>query len=243
MRNKKMFRLLTLLCLALLAPTGIFAFERLANGLVDTPRTREIRANEPKTPEDLLLVLKSFMDNPQMSGYDIGEKISGIARENWGEPVGKPMMGGTWSYSPCMRGGLKKHVIDGKEYAFPTAKQTTPYYLADDCTIALEGQGTLRRITIGSFKETFCLTPALARTILGEPSSLELGSKGSLLLKYNIVSERRRYKIYIYCTTKQVTKGFDKPDGTFTDKDEFPKIFEERKNTCAHGISIYGTKQ
>ena len=233
-----MFRLLTLLCLALLAPTGIFAFERLANGLVDTPRTREIRANEPKTPEDLLRVLKSFMENPQMSGYDVGEKISGIARENWGEPVGKPMMGGTWSYSPCMRGGLKKHVIDGKEYVFPTAKQTTPYYLSDDCSIILEGQGTLRRIIIGSFKETFCLTPALAREILGEPSSLILGDKGSLSLEYNGVSQQRKYNVGIYFEPKGTPNTQNKIVRTVEEPNEFPAIFKERQNSCAVNASI-----
>lgn len=237
MRIRITFGLLTLFCLALIASAGICA--ESTNGLVDTPRTREIRANEPKIPEDLLRVLKSFMENPQMSGYEVGEKISGIARENWGAPVGKPMMGGSWEYSPCMRGGLIKHVIDGKEYVFPTAKQTTPYYLSDYCTIALEGQGTLEHITIGSFKETFCLTPALTREILGEPSSLTPGDKGSLRLEYNVATEQKRYAIRIYCVPKQDPKSLNKSLRTITNKDEFPRIFEERKNSYAVLVSVY----
>lgn len=241
MKNRMVFGVMILIFLTLPAPLRIWA--ETTGGSVDTPRTRQIRADEPKTPEDLLRVLKSFMENPQMSGYDIGEKISGIARENWGEPAGKPMMGGAWSYSPCMRGGLIKHMIDGKEYVFPTAKQTTPYYLSDDCTIALEGQGALRRIAIGSFKETFCLTPAFTREILGEPSSVSLGSKGSLLLEYDIVSEQKQNKFYflMYFNKKQVTKGLNESIGIFTNKEEFNKIFEQHKNMCIDGISISST--
>lgn len=239
MKNRMMFGMMALLFLTLLAPSGICA--ESASGLVDTPRTREIRANEPKTPEDLLRVLKSFMENPQMSGFDIGEKISGIARENWGEPYGGKQDGSP-QYFPYYRGGKKKPPPGEKESPFQVVKSTTPYFLSDDGIIELEGQNRLRRIRVANFKETFCLTPALAREILGEPSSISLGSKGSLLLDYNIASEQKRYAISIYCTTKQVTKGLDRPAGTFTEKDEFSKIFEERKNTCADGISIYSNK-
>jgi hypothetical protein len=183
------------------------------------------------------------MENPQMSGYDIGEKISGIARENWGEPVGRPMMGGSWSYSPCMRGGLIKHVIDGKEYVFPTAKQTTPYYLADDCTIALEGQGTLRSIVINNFKETFCLTPALTSKIIGEPSSISLVSKGCLTLNYDIPPKQYVIRInFCESSKKSNTKNNKFTTEITTNNTEFTKIFEEKKNAFAAVIYIYSAK-
>lgn len=242
MKNRIILGIVALIFLALLkAPSGIC--EETTSALVDTTRTREIRANEPKTPEDLLRVLKSFMKkNPQMSGFDIGEKLSGIARENWGEPYGG-LLRGTLEYAPYYRGGKNKPPPGKKANPSQVVKSTTPYHLSsEDGTIELEGQDRLRSIRIGGFKETFCLTPALAREILGEPSSISLGSKGSLLLKYNIAAEQKGYTISIYCTTKQVTKSLDRPAGTFTDKDEFPKIFEERKNTCADGISIYSNK-
>ena len=47
-------------------------------------RAQQIMAEAPKTPEELLRVIKDFMDHPNMDGYDFGEKISGIDRANWG---------------------------------------------------------------------------------------------------------------------------------------------------------------
>ena len=92
--DKIMFGVMAVLCLLLLAPHRLCA--ETPTGLVDTPRTREVRANEPKTPEELLQVLKSFMDNPRMNGYEFGEKISGIARENWGKPCGSGSRSVAW---------------------------------------------------------------------------------------------------------------------------------------------------
>jgi hypothetical protein len=171
MKNRMMFGLVALLFLALIASPKMGSSSVLA----DTPRTREIQANEPKTPEDLLQVLKSFMKkNPQMNGFDIGEKLSGIAKENWGEPYktwGNPRKN---QYFPYVRGG-KEIPPPAKQYTGPAVvRSTTPYSLMNDGLIEVDENGKLERIKIGKFKESFCLTPILTKEILGEPSSISL---------------------------------------------------------------------
>jgi len=235
MNNRLMLVVLALFFLALLASTGILAFERPASCLVDNARTREIRANEPKTPEDLLLVLKSFMDNPQMSGYDIGEKISGIARENWGEPHGT-------QYFPYIRGGLKAPPPDGR---YPLSggevRSTTPYVLVDDGIIDLDEDGKLEQITLGFFKEDFCLTPPITREILGDPSSITLGDRG-LSLTYDIARAQKTNSILIAFKTisKQQSSIFRRDRAILVrDQHNFPKIFKERKDSCVMKVVIF----
>lgn len=93
-----------------------------------------------------------------------------------------------------------------------------------------------------SFKKTFCLTPTLTREILGEPIEISLGDNGGLSVGYKKSSEQRQYRIVITCRPKQALKNFNKIIKTTTDNEEFPWIFEERKDSCAIRVSIIRTK-
>lgn len=228
--------MVAVLFLALQALPGICAEERTP-GPVDTPRAREIWAQAPQTPEELLRVIKVFMDNPQMNGFDIGEKIFGLAREAWG-PVAGVYANGPGKqridYVPFLRGGGQK----GPPYK--PILLPTPYYFGGEGVITLAENDELMRLPIAGFKETFCLTPTLTREILGEPSSISLGNKGGMSLIYRIGREHKKYTIgFGYKAYGPPIKGVDIVNRTTTNQQDFLKIIEDRKNFCAIRVSIH----
>lgn len=235
MKNKMMLGMVAVLFLALQALPGICAEERTP-GPVDTPRAREIWAQAPQTPEELLRVIKVFMDNPQMNGFDIGEKIFGLAREAWG-PVASVYANGPGKqridYVPFLRGGGQK----GPPYK--PILLPTPYYFGGEGVITLAENDELMRLPIAGFKETFCLTPTLTREILGEPSSISLSNKGGLSLTYRITRGHEKYGIFIsYYDPSKPAKGISLVTSTTTNQQEFLEIIEDRKNFCAISVSI-----
>lgn len=229
MRNKMMFRVLALIFLFLLVPGGLCA--ETAPCPFDTPRAREVWANAPQTPEALLRVLKAFMDNPQMNGFELGEKILGIARENWGAPYS------FGTYSPFRSLEPPTRYSNGK--LNPNRESPVPYYF-EDGNIDLDKNGDLVQFTLLNFKKTFCLTPALTRGILGEPTRITLGDSG-LSLVYTMAHAQREYGILISYKSMQMQPRGDRNYSRtiIKDKQEFQRIFEDRKNSCVTVVSVF----
>ena len=234
MKNRMMLGMVVLLFLALPASPGICA--ETVPGPIDTPRAREIWAQAPKTPEDLLRVLKSFMEYPQMSGFEIGEKIFGLDREAWG-PIASVAANGPGKqrklYVPFLRGGGQK----GPPYK--QIQLPTPYYFGGEGDITLDENDGLISLHISRFKDTFCLTPALTREILGEPTKIDLGEYG-LTLTYDIVMAPKKYVILLAYKTMNIklprVRNYSRT--IIKEQEKFSKIFEDRKNSCATWVSI-----
>jgi hypothetical protein len=161
-----------------------------------TPRAQKIFDQVPKTPEELLKVIKGFMDNPNMDGYEFLEKILGSDRRNWG-PVEMSSKGfgdnrdieyGSVSYSRL------------KEEPLPV-----PYTVHQ---IKIDKQNKFLDIDLSFYENpSFLLTPAVAQKILGPPSSIYVSSPKSefsigsywLLYLYHIeFSKVEAYKLQIY---------------------------------------------
>lgn len=234
MKNRIIVWVIAFFALVLLPPCGLWA-ETPPPCPFDTPQAKKVWANAPQTPEALLRVLKEFMDNPQMNGFEFGEKISGIARGKWGAPY----TAFSGEYFPFKNLEPPSRYVNGK--FVPNWERPVPYYFGDS-TIDLDKNGELEQVTLLGFKKNFCLTPALIREILGEPIEISLDDKGGLSVDYKKSYEQRQYKIVIACSPKQAIKTINKIINTTTDNEEFPRIFEERKNSCAIRVSIIRTK-
>jgi hypothetical protein len=161
MKNRTMLRMLVLLFLVLLTPYRICA--ETVVGPVNTSRAREIQANAPKTPEELLIVLKAFFANPDMDGYDFGEKAIGVDKANWGKGI---------EYQLPFGGGP---VIKSISFAIGCFTQTppVPYQFS---TIKLDEQNKLLSFELIHLAQSpnFLLTPAITKKFIGSPTELQI---------------------------------------------------------------------
>lgn len=81
MKNRMMSGIVMILFLTLFTPCRLWA--ETGGGPADTKRARELQANVPQTPEELLLVINALFVNPDEDGHDFCEKRLGIDRANW----------------------------------------------------------------------------------------------------------------------------------------------------------------
>jgi hypothetical protein len=189
-------------------------------------------ANAPQTPEALLRVLQEFMDNPKMNGFEIGERILGIAREYWGAPYSVGVYSPTKILEPPT-----PYTKDGK--IIPRKRPPIPYSF-EDGIIELDKNSDLLDITLLKFKDGFCLTPALTREMLGEPESINM-DEGGLSLSYKIISAQKKYSVLISYKTMhwQVPKVRNYTHTIIKEKQKFSQIFKDRKDSCVMQVSIY----
>jgi len=176
MKNWTLAVKMIVLALLVLIPCGIRA--EIPPCPVDTPRAKEIWANAPQTPEALLTVLKEFMDNPKMNGFEFYEKAFGLAREEWGEPSldtkNGPHGGRLIRYVPFLAGAGQDSLPH--KWIHPPAPYT------GDGSIELDENNNLRSLSISGFDKGFCVTPPLVRKILGEPERVVRGRDGLTLI-------------------------------------------------------------
>ena len=71
-----------ILCCCLLLPQTLLA-EGKQETFNLTQRAQKILQQAPKTAEELLQIIKIFLENPDMNGYELGEKVSGVDRKYW----------------------------------------------------------------------------------------------------------------------------------------------------------------
>ncbi|MDH4321533.1 MAG: hypothetical protein OEV73_08565 [Desulfobulbaceae bacterium] len=237
MKDRTRLVVIASLVLALLAP--YIAHARGGQPVcdfVDTPRTRAIQANEPKTPDDLLRVLQRAITDQQMSGYDIAEQITGIARENWGKPhISKST--GEMEYFPYLRRFKRVDPVSKKIDTYYRIRSTTPYYIQDDSIIRLSKQGRkILLMCIGDFKPTFLMKPALARKFLGDPFEIVTGRAGSISLRYPYPPDG---KLKLFFAKRPQTKELNLIDDIFTDKHKFDSLFKKYEDTYLDGVLFY----
>lgn len=235
MKNKLISGMVAVLCLLLLTPYRLRA--ETAPCPIDTPRAKEIWANAPQTPAALLQVLKAFMDNPKMNGFELGERLFGFAREDWGEPGGV-LGAGLYSkrqinYFPFLRKGGPKG---------PSRKwlrRPTPYY-PEEGYITLDENDDLLKIGIEGFRENFCLPPTLIKEILGEPERVTVGGKGALLLDYR-VGENKKYLVEMTCRSRSDLYTYSKLI-SINAVEDIAKAFDDHKDSCMIALRIYRYK-
>ncbi|MCB2181219.1 MAG: hypothetical protein KQH63_04300 [Desulfobulbaceae bacterium] len=167
---------MTLCCLLL--PQLLFAGGE-PKEFVMTPRAQKIFDQAPKTPEALLKIIKEFMDNPSMNGYEFGERVSGIDREYWG-PESE---GNDFRYNKNVLYKSYAPLCGNCPYSYRTAKRTlpTPYFVNDMKVVAENSHFMDISISFQTRKRlmtnmTCEMTPALVQQMLGTPTKIDVTS-------------------------------------------------------------------
>ncbi len=167
-----------LLVLALLTPTALWANSALE--FKETARSKKILAEAPKTLEELLKVIKEFMDNPDMNGYEFVEDISGIDRLHWGpESVEETSKGRKYKLYAILCPKCPYGLNVEEKQNLPTV------YYVRNINISLEDD-SLISVGIGHLspkKElnnaSFLLSPRIVRSFFKEPTSVSVTSARS----------------------------------------------------------------
>lgn len=203
---------------------------------VDTPRARKLWTNAPQAPEAMLQVVKEFMENPRMSGFELGEKLYGLDRDFWG-PVESEISHGpeeygnkkTLGYAPFFKGGGQKGPPNKpwKLFAPPVS-----YHLGNSMAIGILDNGTLNGIALEGFRDGFCVTPALVRKILGEPGTV---GKGRHYVAVNYSAGL--YKIgVVYPDENYQSPEWER--GIFSDVTRIDDEFNRLRGMCASTVNI-----
>ncbi len=169
---------ITLCCL--LAPQLLFAGGEQTE-LVMTPRAQKIYDHAPKTPEQLLTLIKEFMDNPDMNGYEFVEKVSGIDREHWGDArISETSKGGKFNlYSPLRRGNPYNQQETDKR-KLPTTYFVSDIRFSSGDNVLLSHLRVNFRLDIGPLSSVALqITPTIAQNIFGEPTKIKVSSARS----------------------------------------------------------------
>ncbi len=161
-----LINIVTLCCL--LASQLLFASVD-AEEFVMTPRARKIFEEAPKTPEELLLLVKSLMDNPDRDGYEFVEKISGINRDYW------ELSNRGEGFGPKYR----RLNVKWSRYSFLTKNSPTyqKLYLSDLYPVISEGHLLLELglgLSKNGFEKGLSLTPEKLKAALGNPNRIKL---------------------------------------------------------------------
>jgi hypothetical protein len=214
------------------------------------PRAQKIFEQAPKTPEELLTVIKEFMDNPNMNGYEFVENISGIDRAHWGlEHNGETAKGDKFkSFAilcpkcPYRQRGLKIR-------ALPTAYVVGGSKIDPENDLLIEVGASFRRGKLLN-NISFVVTPATINDFFGKPAKVYVTSARSeyspgfydLRYTYNIGG---RYEFGISFRAKQdddpeLQKQRWKHTAEQARKEiKQRKDFENHKNFIALGLSLY----
>ncbi|MFZ5775325.1 MAG: hypothetical protein ACOY3Z_07560 [Thermodesulfobacteriota bacterium] len=127
-------------------------------------KAQRMREGAPKTPEELLLMLKEFMEHEPKDPLRFMERLSGTASEEWATENG-----GDWRqkfawYSNVIYGGGGL----GKAMRIPT-----PYMVSFNFSHGAYYRTTftskLSEVNVSRFDKAFRLTPQITRNILGAP--------------------------------------------------------------------------
>ncbi|MDD3815847.1 MAG: hypothetical protein PHZ02_14530 [Desulfocapsaceae bacterium] len=166
-----------------------------------------------------------------MNGFEIGEKLLGIASEKW------PMPYAVGYYNPFR--SLEPPTRYSNDKLNPNWERPVPYSFEDGDIVLDKKNSDLLKITLLKFKDGFCLTPALTREMLGEPEDIDLG-EGGLSLEYKIISAQKEYFILISYKTMhwQVPKVRNYARTIIKEKQKFSQIFKDRKDSCVMRVSI-----
>jgi hypothetical protein len=165
MKTKLYGWLIAFFSLVLLHPSGLLA-EGAATS-VSTP---------PKTAEELLVVIRDFLANPDTDGVAFVEKITGVSKANWG-PVDSKQTG--FGQDPKLRWEL---------YVGCRMKQPllVPYQIfrfkVEEHTQKFLGVNILSHRSVpdsGDPEYLMELTPELTRRVLGQPEVLGVASPGT----------------------------------------------------------------
>ena len=144
-----------LVCLLLQALPGLAEEKK---EFVLTPRAEMLMEQAPRTPEDLLLRIRQWMADPYMDGTGFGEKITGTEKWMWGR--------GWLSKGRTVDDNFIDYVVESnlKKIGY---RHNLPY---DVRSVQITYRNHLRNIHIIPRDSNFCITPALTRQLLGEPS-------------------------------------------------------------------------
>lgn len=148
---KKIFILAVLLLgMALCLPCGASAESNQAHKL--TPKEKQLMAQAPRTPEELLKRIHSWTNDPYQDAYNFVEKLTGLERKHW----------------KCKHGGaLKGNITCG---VFSDDKKIVPFRLGTQITTT----NHIWTLHLNSMDTDFCVTPLMVRQIFGEPDRQEV---------------------------------------------------------------------
>ena len=118
-------------------------------------RSEELAARAPKTPEEFLHLVREWMDDPYMDGYEFAERIIGVAREKWG-PFNTAW--GNRDFGPAYH--MKNSGIHP-----PVPYQVIGLQIT-------QNSNHLWDIIIHLPDKNFCVNAEMVRNILGEPNKI-----------------------------------------------------------------------
>ena len=171
-----------------------------------TPRAQKIFDQAPKKPEELLKVIKEFMDHPTMDCYEFGERVSGIDRQYWGtgskrQGFGKDRNLVYQQYYPrCPKCPFSPRAEVKKE--LPTAYSLGEFKMNVENNQLVDLDILFFTPTSEMPNMAFVVTPALFREFWGEPTKTYVSSpwQGGFSVGYYYLDyfyENSRYKLEI----------------------------------------------
>ncbi|MFZ5774127.1 MAG: hypothetical protein ACOY3Z_01385 [Thermodesulfobacteriota bacterium] len=127
-------------------------------------KAERMREGAPKTPEELLRMLKNFMEHEPTDPLQFMERLSGTASEEWATENGCDWgQRGAWR-PPVIYGGGGL----GKVMRIPTPYQVN-FYFPDNTFFSKLGMVSVIRLD-----KMFRLTPQMTRNILGAPATADV---------------------------------------------------------------------
>jgi hypothetical protein len=204
----RLFLISVVALLGLLFPQMLLAGEEPA-AFTMTQRAQQIFDQAPKTPEDLLRVIKELMDNPDINGYEFVEKVTGTDRKYWQKGSKGQGFGGNkkivyqqyyavYRYTPHSESKRP----DGKKpkYYFSGIKISKKMDRLIDLWIKFDAEAK-------KSSDNFVVTPVLFRDFLGDPKLIHVTSPG-----LGGFSEGYYYVIYVYEQGRfELEVGFSAP--------------------------------